>query len=133
MHIGWSDEISRGEVIVLRGILHHIVPDWPGSSDTDNIVHLRVVAVSGPHSYCKIGSITHRPVVTETIRSACFRRDWTICQFKWVARPELVIARGFVGENAAHEKCHICSHSANTMRVCRIILIEWVPLAVGDL
>src|SRR5450759_3266086 len=70
LHIGWFNEIICRVIIVLRGILHHIMPDGAGSCNTDHVLHLAIIAIAGPDSHRQKWRIAHRPVIAKTVGRA---------------------------------------------------------------
>src|ERR1700680_917189 len=60
LHIGWFNEIICRVIIVLRGILHHIMPDRACPRDTDHVLHLAIIAIAGPDAHRQKGRIAHR-------------------------------------------------------------------------
>src|SRR5260370_20458830 len=131
LHIGRLDEIIRCIIIVLRGVLHHVMPDRAGPGDTNHIDHLAVIAVSSPDSHRQVRRIAQRPVVAEFVGGAGFRRCRAI-QLKRITGEELVITRLLVGEDAAHQKSHVRAHRLHAVWMRCIIVIEYLPLAIRD-
>src|SRR5713226_7372635 len=73
LHIGRFDEIIRRIIVVLRGVLHHVMPDRASPGDTYHIDHLAVIAVSSPDAYCQVRCIAQCPVIAEFVGGAGFR------------------------------------------------------------
>src|SRR5215472_3754685 len=131
MHIRGLDKVIGWVVIVLRSILHDIMPDRAGARDTNYLVHSAIIAVPRPDTHGQIGSVAERPVITETVGRSRFRCCRSI-QFKRIARGELVVARPLVGEDAADQESHVLSHGANALWMSSIIGIERMALAVSN-
>src|SRR5258708_34917399 len=108
MHIGRFDKIVRWVVIVLRDVLHHVVPDRSGARNTNYIVHDAVVAVPGPYTHSQVRRIAHCPVIAETIGGTGFCGGWAI-QLAWVTPPALVNAPSLFCQDAAPEASNSCA------------------------
>src|SRR2546421_5337931 len=100
MHIRRPDEVVGREVIEVGNVLHHVVPDRAGPGDTDDVIHSAVVAIAGPDAHGYVGRVAHRPVVAEAIGRTGLGSCRAI-QFQGIARAKFMVARFFVGEDAA--------------------------------
>lgn len=64
----WPDKVVGGIVIIVRDILHYVVPDRSCAGDTDDsIVHGRVVAIANPDAHGHVGRVAHGPVIDEAV------------------------------------------------------------------
>src|SRR5579884_1740139 len=108
MHILRPDEIVRREIIALRSILHYIAPDGTGSGNTDDVVHLLVVAVTNPDAHRYMWRVTHRPVIFKAVRSTGLGSCGSI-QFERVTRTKLVVASRLIRKHAVDQKGHVRS------------------------
>ena len=54
-------------------------------------------------------------------------------ELEGIAGTELMVARSFVGEDAAYKESHFFAHSTYTPGMGSIEGVEWITLVVGDL
>src|SRR5258708_28340660 len=106
MYIIWFDEIIRREMVEVRDVFHYVMPDRACTSNTNDIVHLAVIAVACPDPDGNVRGITHGPVVAETLCWTCFCGG-KATQLGGGARSELMIARGSGRKDAAPQKSDI--------------------------
>src|ERR1700730_6783392 len=131
MYIVWFDEIIGREMVEVRDIFHYVMPDRACTGNTNDIVHLAIIAFACPDPDGNVRGITHGPVVAETLCRTCFCGG-RATQLEWIAGSKLMIAGASVRKNAAHQNGDIFKYSSHPLWLSCIVTIERMTLVISN-